>query len=110
MSAPSPKNKSKYNSQNFRVKSAYFQDNMAKRDSKPPACVKCGRNYLGICHEGFISCFKCDQTGHFLRECPENLQGSGNRSDRVQSSPVTPTNRTAPRGANFSTGGGTSCL
>ncbi|KAH0781716.1 hypothetical protein KY290_001314 [Solanum tuberosum] len=44
-SAPVPRNKSEYNSQNFRAKPAYSQGSMTQGGSKPPACAKCGRNH-----------------------------------------------------------------
>ncbi|KAG5629438.1 hypothetical protein H5410_001155 [Solanum commersonii] len=76
--APAPENKSEYNSQNsqsFTAKPAYSQGSMAQKGSKPPAWAKYGRNHSGICCEGFTSCFKCGQNGHFMRKCPENMQG-----------------------------------
>ncbi|KAK4733898.1 hypothetical protein R3W88_008159 [Solanum pinnatisectum] len=60
------------NSHSFRAKPAYSQGNIAQRGSKTPACTKCGRNDSSICGDGSTSCFKCDQNGHFMRECPEN--------------------------------------
>ncbi|KAH0682694.1 hypothetical protein KY285_022193 [Solanum tuberosum] len=59
-SAPAPKNKG----------------SMAQRGSKPPAFAKCGRNHSGICREGSTDCFKCGQNGHFMRECPKNMQAN----------------------------------
>uniref|UniRef100_M1DTE7 Gag-pol protein n=1 Tax=Solanum tuberosum TaxID=4113 RepID=M1DTE7_SOLTU len=44
-SAPVPRNKGEYNSQNFRAKPAYSQGSMTQGGSKPPACAKCGRNH-----------------------------------------------------------------
>uniref|UniRef100_M1DW43 Zinc knuckle family protein n=1 Tax=Solanum tuberosum TaxID=4113 RepID=M1DW43_SOLTU len=38
--APVPKNKGEYNSENFRAKPAYSQSTMAQGASKPPACAK----------------------------------------------------------------------
>ena len=76
---------------------------MAQRGSKPSACAKCGRNHSYICHEGSASCFKCDQTGHLMRECQKNKEGSGNGGNRSKSSLVAQPDRVAPRGVTFST-------
>ncbi|KAH0689359.1 hypothetical protein KY289_016717 [Solanum tuberosum] len=92
-SAPSPNNKNEYYGQNSRVKLTYSQGSMAQGGSKPPVCAKCGRNHSGICREGFTGCFKCGQSGHFMRESPKNRQ-----------------DRAAPRGATSGTGGGTNRL
>ncbi|KAG5571158.1 hypothetical protein H5410_060924 [Solanum commersonii] len=83
-SAPAPKNKGEYNSQNFGAKPAYSQGSMAQWDSKPPTCSKC--------------------------ECPKNKQGNGNWGNRAQSSSVAPLDRAAPRGPTFGTCGGKNCL
>ena len=47
--------------------------------SKPPACAKYGRIHSGICREGSPCCFKCGQTGNFMKECPRRNQGGGSR-------------------------------
>lgn len=46
MSAPIPKNKSEYNSQNFRANPAYFKVCMSQRDGRPHACGENGRNHF----------------------------------------------------------------
>ncbi|XP_049385735.1 uncharacterized protein LOC125849808 [Solanum stenotomum] len=48
--------------------------------------------------------------GHFMRECPENMQGNGNRGNRAQLSSVAPPDRAAPRGTTSGTGGETNRL
>ncbi|XP_049347490.1 uncharacterized protein LOC125812027, partial [Solanum verrucosum] len=53
------------------------QGSVAQGGSKPPACAKCGINHSGIRREGSTGCFKCGQSGHFMRECPKNKQGHG---------------------------------
>ncbi|KAK4724056.1 hypothetical protein R3W88_026835 [Solanum pinnatisectum] len=80
------------------------------KNKKPPACAKCGRNHSGICREGSTGYFKCGQTRHFMRECPKNKHGNGNRVNRAQSSSVAPPDKAAPRGATSRTGGGTNLL
>uniref|UniRef100_M1DZA5 Gag-pol protein n=1 Tax=Solanum tuberosum TaxID=4113 RepID=M1DZA5_SOLTU len=109
-STPAPRNKYEYNDQNSRAKPAYSQDSVAQGGSKPPACAKCGRNHSGICREGSTECFKCGQTGYFMRECPKNKKGNGNGGNRAQSSSVAPPDRATPRGATSGTGGGTNRL
>ncbi|KAH0691243.1 hypothetical protein KY285_018431 [Solanum tuberosum] len=81
-----------------------------KWGSKPHTCAKCGKNHSGICCEGSTGCFKCGQSGHFMRECPKRKQGSGNGGNRAQSSSVAPPDRTAPRWATSGTGGGINLL
>ncbi|KAH0759938.1 hypothetical protein KY290_023431 [Solanum tuberosum] len=88
-SPPVPKNKSEYNSKNFRAKPSYSQGSMAQGGSKPSACAKRGRNHL---------------------ECPKNKQGCGNGGNKTQSSSVAPPDRAAPRVDTFGTGGGTNRL
>ena len=45
-----------------------------------------------------------------MKECPKNMQGSGNQGNRAQSSSVSPPDRVAPRGATSGTGGGANRL
>ncbi|XP_049365710.1 uncharacterized protein LOC125830574 [Solanum verrucosum] len=84
---------------NKRAKTSGNEFSMAQRGSKPPACAKCGRNHSDICREGSTGCFMYGQNGHFMRECPENMQGNGNRGNRAQLSSIAPPDRAAPRGA-----------
>ncbi|KAH0702583.1 hypothetical protein KY285_016861 [Solanum tuberosum] len=83
-SAPAPRNKCEYNSQNsqnFKARPAHSQGSKAQRGTKTPACAKCGRSHSGVCRDGSTSCFKCGQNGHFMRECPKSRQsndGEGN--------------------------------
>ncbi|KAG5614458.1 hypothetical protein H5410_014282 [Solanum commersonii] len=92
-SALAPENKDGYNrnSYSFRARLAYPQGSMVPRGSKTPACARCGRTHL---------------EGHFMKECPKNMQGSGNLSNRAQASSVAPPDRMVPRGATSSTCGG----
>ncbi|XP_015072612.1 uncharacterized protein LOC107016753 [Solanum pennellii] len=109
-SAPAPKNNGEYYRQRSRVNPSYSQGSMAQSGSKPPACAKCGRNHSVVCCEGSADFFKCSLTGHFMRECPENMQGNGSGGNKAQSSSVSPPDRAAPRGATSGAGGGTNRL
>ena len=42
-----------------------------------PECAKCGKNHYGECRMGTDSCFKCGQPGHYAKECPQIVSGSG---------------------------------
>ena len=42
-----------------------------------PECAKCGKNHYGECRMGTDSFFKCGQPGHFAKECPQIVSGSG---------------------------------
>ncbi|KAG5595559.1 hypothetical protein H5410_036791 [Solanum commersonii] len=48
---------------------------------------------------------QCGQVGQFMKECPKNRQGGGNRGNRAQSSLVAPLDRATPRGATSGTSG-----
>ena len=48
--------------------------------------------------------------GQFIKECPKNRYGTGNRSKRAQSSSVAPPDKAEPRGATSITVGGQNCL
>ncbi|KAG5599152.1 hypothetical protein H5410_030522 [Solanum commersonii] len=87
-----------------------LEGSVAQGGSKPTTCAKCGRNYSSVCREVSTDCFKCGQTGHFIRECPKNKQENGNGGNRAQSFSVAPPDRAAPRGATFGTGRGTNRL
>ena len=77
---------------------------MFQGGSKIPVIAKCGRNNSGVFCEGSTSCFKYDQTGHFMRECIKNKKINESGGNRAQSSSVCPPNRAAPRGDTFGTG------
>uniref|UniRef100_M1DKA8 Gag-pol protein n=1 Tax=Solanum tuberosum TaxID=4113 RepID=M1DKA8_SOLTU len=62
ISAPAPRNKYEYNSQNsqnFIARPAQSQGSMEQGTTKIPACAKCGRNHSGMCRDGYTGCFKC---------------------------------------------------
>ena len=99
-----------YHGQNSRSKPAYAQGSVAQGISMPPACAKCDRNHYGICREGSTSCLNCNQTGKFMKECPNNKQGGGNGGNRVESSSAAQPDRVAPKGETSRTGGGANRL
>ena len=40
-------------------------------------CSKCGRFHRGECRWGTDVCYRCEQSGHFAKECPQLASGSG---------------------------------
>ena len=42
-----------------------------------PECAQCGKNHYGEFILGTNSCFKCGLPGHFAKECPQIVSGSG---------------------------------
>ena len=77
---------------------------------QPPAYAKFGRNHSSICREGSVSCFKCAQTGHFMRECSKSKKSGGNGGNKAQPSSAAPLDRVVPRGTTSGTRGETNHL
>ncbi|WMV33851.1 hypothetical protein MTR67_027236 [Solanum verrucosum] len=100
VSAPEPRNKCEYNSQNSqnsRVRLAHSQGSKAQGGTKTPAYAKCGRSHSWVCCNGSTSFFKCGQNGHIMRKCPRSRQSYGNGGNRAQSSLVAPPDRAPSR-------------
>ena len=49
-----------------------------------PWCNICKKNHIGNCRNNGIRCFKCNEIGHYVRECTKampmerSMQGSSN--------------------------------
>lgn len=39
-----------------------------------PQCSSCGKHHLGQCQAGSTGCFRCGQSDHYQRECPQLIQ------------------------------------
>ncbi|KAH0654435.1 hypothetical protein KY290_032963 [Solanum tuberosum] len=99
-SAPAPRNKCEYNSQNsqyFRARPGHSQGSVAQGGNWEPACARCGRTHPGKCRDSSTGCFKCGKEGYFMKEYPKNRQ-------------VAPPDRAAPRRDTSGTGGGANQL
>ena len=38
-----------------------------------PECKTCGKKHLGVCNKLSVTCFKCNQKGHYARECKAGI-------------------------------------
>ncbi|WMV49790.1 hypothetical protein MTR67_043175 [Solanum verrucosum] len=87
-SAPAPRNKCEYNSQNshnFIDRPAHLQGSKTQGGTKTHACAKCGTSHSGVCRDDSTSCF--------MRECPKRRQSNGNGGNRAQSFSAVPPDR-----------------
>ena len=74
------------NSENFRVRPAQSQGSVEQGGKWAHACAMFGRIHPGKCRNVSKGCFKCGQEGHFMKECPKNMQGNENQGNKAQSS------------------------
>ena len=75
-----PNNKGEHNcwsSKPFRAKCAKSQGSEAQGGNWALICSRFGRTHRGIYRDISRGCFKCDETRHFMRECPKTMQGNG---------------------------------
>ncbi|XP_049397392.1 uncharacterized protein LOC125861573 [Solanum stenotomum] len=96
VSGHAPNNNIDHRNQNFRAQATQSRGSVVQGATWTATYAKYGRNHLGFCCDGSNGCFKCGQTGYFMRYSPKNMQGNG--ENIVQSSSVTPTDRADPRG------------
>ncbi|XP_058762994.1 uncharacterized protein LOC131636407 [Vicia villosa] len=40
------------------------------RSTQPPWCGKCNRKHYGDCKTASVKCYKCQEFGHFRKDCP----------------------------------------
>ena len=60
-----------------------------------PWCNLCKTNHMGSCARNNVRCFKCNEIGHYVRECTKGMFGelsvqgsSAPRSGRVGRPPI----------------------
>lgn len=84
-SAPTPRNRYEQklqNHQNFRAQGSQSQGTTQDSKGKPP-CGKCCILHLDGNRESVDGCYKCDQMGHFLKECPMWRQSDGGKQGPI---------------------------
>ncbi|KAG6476395.1 hypothetical protein ZIOFF_065635 [Zingiber officinale] len=70
---PQQQNKRKF-IEPSKVKGQQPHMRVAPKPNDYPVCPKCQRKHPGPCLVGSGKCFKCEATGHMIRDCPQNKQ------------------------------------
>ncbi|XP_061356374.1 uncharacterized protein LOC133300800 [Gastrolobium bilobum] len=56
---------------NFKRNNASGQSSAGRQG--PNACATCGKNHTGIYRRRNNLCYRCGQSGHFISDCPQNV-------------------------------------